>query len=558
MDFSSVGRLSSDDAQKIDELGDSVLDDYNEFIGELIASNGLVGEDLLLTASCRNVLVSKILRKFCYAALFEEKLKYENSIGSVTVDDVSLANLFGQILEKNGISDVNVGYKRQTNIVVVGLLNLLKTLYIAFNSFLWPRLFLLKSKAYGKFIYLDTFLFKNSIDSKGNFVDRYYTDHDLHLSQNDNQMIHFVPTLFGVTHPWDYMRVMRRLRGAQANFIVKERCLTFFDYMYAIVYSIMIPFGVKVFPTFRGYSVDNIVRREVLIDVASPALFRALCQYRFVRRLSKRNEKVVGVVNWFENQVKDRALNLSFKKYYPGVVVKGYQGFMPIKHYASLQPQEYELSLDTLPNILYVQNKETAGLYKKTCPGLPLKLAPAFRFMHLFDTKNVTATEKKVVLIALPGAGLTNDSVEMLKSYLEIEQSLDGHVDAVIKVHPTCSQREIIKLIPELLVRNINFSEQSIAKLLRIASVVISSASSVCVEAVASGVPVAILGSRLGVTMNPVPDTVSKSICTTFFTSEDLRVFLRYALDQKYRSREVDKWFLKVDERNTRDLFLKY
>ena len=62
MDFSSVGRLSSDDAQKIDELGDSVLDDYNEFIGELIASNGLVGEDLLLTASCRNVLVSKILR----------------------------------------------------------------------------------------------------------------------------------------------------------------------------------------------------------------------------------------------------------------------------------------------------------------------------------------------------------------------------------------------------------------------------------------------------------------------------------------------------------------
>lgn len=558
MDFSSTARLSSGDALKIDELGEGVLNDYNVFIGEFIASNGLFGEKLFLAATCRNTLISNILHKFCQAALFEQKVIADDYMASVTVDDISMTGLFEQVLEKHGVDTVQVTHKWQLPIIFVGLFNLSKTLYIAANCFLWSRLFCIKRKEYGKIIYLDTFLFKCSLDNDAKFDDRYFTGHSVHLTKKEREMVHYVPTLFGVTHPWDYVRVMRGLKKTKDKFIVKERCLTFFDYLYAIVYSIIIPFSVKSVPTFRGYNVDRITRRAVLLDVASPSLFRALCQYRFVRRLSKRNEKVVGVVNWFENQVKDRALNLSFKKYYPDIVVKGYQGFMPIKYYASLQPQAYELSLGTLPDMVYVQNEETVSLYKETCPELSLKLAPAFRFKHLFDATVKLCNERKVVLIALPGAGFSNDIFEMLKCYLKVRDSFQGEVDAIIKVHPSCTKNEILELIPELGEENICFSEQSIPELLKISNVIISSASSVCMEAVALGIPVAIMGGRYGVTMNPVPERVNSEFCTVFFKSYDLGIFLRHALLRTTQIPQVERWFVRVDRCNTRELFLKY
>ena len=102
MDFSSTARLSSGDALKIDELGEGVLNDYNVFIGEFIASNGLFGEKLFLAATCRNTLISNILHKFCQAALFEQKVIADDYMASVTVDDISMTGLFEQVLEKHG------------------------------------------------------------------------------------------------------------------------------------------------------------------------------------------------------------------------------------------------------------------------------------------------------------------------------------------------------------------------------------------------------------------------------------------------------------------------
>ena len=139
-----------------------------------------------------------------------------------------------------------------------------------------------------------------------------------------------------------------------------------------------------------------------------------------------------------------------------------------------------------------------------------------------------------------------------------IEKSLGDDIDAVVKVHPTCSKNDILKLVPELSSKNISFSNKSIPELLKLTSVVISSASSVCIEAIALGIPVAMLGSRSGVTMNPVPVGVSKKVCTVFFKPKDLKLHIIYALDRKTRIREVEKWFFKVGKRNTRELFLKY
>ena len=51
------------------------------------------------------------------------------------------------------------------------------------------------------------------------------------------------------------------------------------------------------------------------------------------------------VVDWNENQVIDRSLNLAIRKYYPGVKILGYQGYVVSEYYVSHSPADYELSL---------------------------------------------------------------------------------------------------------------------------------------------------------------------------------------------------------------------
>ena len=301
-----------------------------------------------------------------------------------------------------------------------------------------------------------------------------------------------------------------------------------------------------------------IIKRELHENIGSTALFRALCEYRFIRRIANKRIKVKGVINWFENQVNDRALNLSFKKHFPNITVKGYQGFMPIKYYASLQPQEYEKQLGTIPDHIYVLNKVTSDLYKKSCPSLSIKIAPAFRFAHLFkmDAKNITSS--KMILVALPGSGMENESIGILKSIIQALDFQDNNINFEIKIHPTCSKKDILDSVPELIHKNIKFSEESIPQLLVRSDLVISSASSVCVEAASLGIPVAVYGNRFGVTMNPLEKTSMDNISTIFYDDSDLQSFIKIATEESGKTSEVNHWFSEVNRDNTRELFLGF
>jgi len=293
----------------------------------------------------------------------------------------------------------------------------------------------------------------------------------------------------------------------------------------------------------------------VFCDIASPSLFRALCQYRFIRRLSKKNINISGVVNWFENSVNNRALNLSFKDHYPSVSVKGYQGFMPISYYASLQPQLYELKARVLPDLLYVMNKEVITLYRKTCKGLPLKLSPAFRFSHLFNLQDRRSSSEKVILISLPGAGMVNESLGIIKSYLLIANNLDKNTRVIVKPHPTFTRKQLMKVALEFSDYRLKYTSKKIPKLLESANVVISAASSVSVEAVAVGIPVAIYGSRYGITMNPIPSYVPSNIWSIFYSEVQLERFIKKALKKRGRTSIAHKLFTPVNKKNTTELF---
>ena len=556
MDLRKNGVLSCENAKRIDLLEKRLVAEYNDFIGEFIQVNKLTGIDLLLTPSCRNTIVCKIYDVFCRLALLEENLSLGLVPETVDVDNKLIANLVYQLLNKHNISNTKVVYQqRSKNIVSVIVTNILKSLYLIINSWLWSRLFLTKTPPTGKIVFVDTFLLKNSIDVNGHYHDRYYTGHETHLSQKENNTVWFAPTLFGIRHPKEYITIFKQIKSSNRHFLIKERWLTISDYLSSALQSIVIPFKVKKYPSYRDLDFKAFLKKEVLSDIASPALIRALCQFRFIRRLSIEKINIADALNWCENQINDRALNLSFKTYYPDVCVKGYQGFMLIDYYASLLPTEYELEAGTLPNVLHVINKACFDRHKKSCKNLPLKMSPAFRFSHLFALKDRRSAADKVILIPLPGVGMENESIGIIHTYLSIAKNLDNNIRVLIKPHPSYSRDQFMALSTEFSNPLLAYTEKEIPELLEVSSALISTASSVCVEAVAVGIPVAIYGSRSGITMNPIPDTVPKERWEIFYTPQQLLDFLRASLEHSHRKPIVQDLFHAVDKQGTRELF---
>ena len=116
----------------------------------------------------------------------------------------------------------------------------------------------------------------------------------------------------------------------------------------------------------------------------------------------------------------------------------------------------------------------------------------------------------------------------------------------------------ILDSVPELIHKNIKFSEESIPQLLVRSDLVISSASSVCVEAASLGIPVAVYGNRFGVTMNPLEKTSMDNISTIFYDDSDLQSFIKIATEESGKTSEVNHWFSEVNRDNTRELFLGF
>jgi glycosyltransferase involved in cell wall biosynthesis len=64
-------------------------------------------------------------------------------------------------------------------------------------------------------------------------------------------------------------------------------------------------------------------------------------------------------------------------------------------------------------------------------------------------------------------------------------------------------------------------------ELLEQCDVLVSSASSVCMQALACGVPVIVLGNTRGITLNPIPEAVDREIWKLCYTPDELTAALR-------------------------------
>lgn len=556
LDLTSKGQMHESDCRILDEISGSSRKRFDIFIGNLIENNLSSKFLLFLKVTSRNSIISKTLHYFCLLDLIEERIVRKDIPKVIFLDDPALEGPINRLLDKHSITGVKIIKKKKIIFHrLYFLINMLKCLYVSVISWSLSKLYLEKECPKNNIVLLDTFAFGDSFDKKGNFNDRYYTNFDNYLTKSDLEKIYYMPTLYGLKSPLDYLKFFRSYTGKKSPFLFKETWLTLSDYLLAIFDAFILPNKINNFPKYRGIRIDEIILKELEEDKISLGLFRALCTYRFFKRASSKGLKLDLVINWFENHVNDRALNLAVRDFFPEVEIRGYQGFLLIDYYATYEPTTYEKKLGTIPHNLNVMNLYSLKKIKKTCPSAKVNISPAFRFDHLNQIEDKRNPSSKVVFIPFPGEGMTEDGINLVKNCVQVRSRFKKAFKIIVKPHPSFPKHRLLKYDQVMNSKEILFTDKTTASMYEISDAVIANGSVTCAESVVLGIPVGIGGNSSSVTMNPLPENFRPDLWQIFYNSEELFDFLTHAFALNARERNVEELFAPITNEGTKSLF---
>ncbi len=324
--------------------------------------------------------------------------------------------------------------------------------------------------------------------------DRYFPGLWDALDPADRERTRFVPLVYG--NGFRGYRVMFRALRASGRFLLREDFLSPADCLAALLRVWRSRFLAVPRTLFRGFAIDGLIREELRRPERYPAMTTALLQPAFTAGLRRAGFAVVKTVSWYENQDVDRAWNRAFAAHYPGAARTGYQGFVPPPLYLSLFPTAGERRHDAVPDTLAVMGPALAAPAAMFCPGLRVVTAPAFRFAYLLGpAPEPDAAAARTVLVALPLHAPTAEA--MLALLDRAARDIPQDVVLLVKPHPAAGA-------PRERPGPWRIARDKVADLLPRCALLVSTASSVCIEALAWGIPVAVAGTD-GLELNPLP-----------------------------------------------------
>jgi hypothetical protein len=403
-------------------------------------------------------------------------------------------------------------------------------------------------------VLIDTFLMPGYIEN-----DRWYGSLWDSLSKEQKVETFFVPTVV-LTPLKDMLSLYRKARLSTRNYIFKESYLTLEDIFFAFRHKKRIK-SIN-FETVRvlGYDFSNLIHEELNNNSDMFTVIESILTYRFIDQLRKTSVNVRLAIDWFEGQALDKAWNKGFKDFFPQTETIGYRATEGFPFYLCAYPISIEREADVIPNIMAVQGKGTSQTIREFLPDLDVILIPSFKSQYVWECENNRLNQSKyTVLIALPIS--VHYSIKIIKRVLDACNAISIKTDTikfVIKPHPAQSFSEIKKNLPKL-PKGMSFSkEKSFVKLIYLANLLITEASSTCLEAMACGVPVIMMENEGGLTYDPIPSRIPKNLYRKVRSQDQLTNTLNYYINltpEDIRQQQIASKAVREDyfERITHD-----
>lgn len=379
---------------------------------------------------------------------------------------------------------------------------------------------------------VDTFVFANSFPN-GCYNDRYYDGFAGALSSEERDALYYTPTFIDVN---DYNAVFCAMENAPEHFLPKENFLALGDYLYALAYPFRTLVQKPAPVQLLGLDITPLVQQVWYKYMAQYSSMDALLKERFAKRLAERGVRVRLVVDWFENQIIDKGFTAGVRRWLPKVPVVGYQIGIEHKFYLCYYPTSQEYHSKVLPHSIGITGKGFCEPLKEMCDELSVEIAPAFRYRHIWNERqHVPEAGFFTVLLALPIT--LNDGNDVLHTVAEVARlGMPDNVRFWVKHHPSWTEQKIRESFGAAWPKAFTFVQGGFQECVEQADVVVGSNSSTLLETIVKGIPVFIVGSRSGLTQNPIPASFPTElwrVCTSGVELRDALLAYRARTDEE-------------------------
>jgi surface carbohydrate biosynthesis protein (TIGR04326 family) len=519
-------KLSVPQVKKLNDISIVIKSDFNDFIGAIYKSMPASPiEYLLSSAASRNSFLSGLFLNICYLEFVVRSLEENPEICVIRVSSRALKKILEDHVEKKEIK-VRIVRDRKRAALIKEKLGIARSLLVRllyyFQLWRFQSAERVRQIPHDRELSLiDVFILDGFLNEDGKFNDRYYPGLWENLPDDVRRNVMYLP------HFLTYRKIrqyLRRAAKADVPFLIKSDFLKFRDYWEAFIFPRKIKrllFGPNL---FKSFDVSPLLAEDRRKNRWDGSILEAFLNHRFVQRLHEEGIKIKIVIDWFENQLIDRGLQLALKKYYPGAYAKGYQGFLVSFDYNFyLQPTDYEVKAGVIPNEICVIGRGLISAVKRYDQDLIVSVAPAFRFQHVWDDDESVLLDKenRSILVVLPFTFKeSKDILDLIGDALS-RSKLSGY-DFLIKPHPALPLRKLTSKMKHPWPANFKAASGDFRACLRQVSLLIGNTSSTCVEALAKGLPVIIIGSQRELTQNPIPKDVSREIWRLCYTVDEL------------------------------------
>ena len=535
LDLTFNGKIDPQYARLFNQIAVNIQKPFTELINSVSRQHAKSIDWWVSSPASRNTFVSPLFHYCCCIALLQELIRKKEPVSGIITDSKAFKKILEDYLAGQGVS-IKVTLARLP--VKHRLKELIRPIYTIFGLPLKHHLLFFAAKLTRSLrkplpseplTLIDTFVMPGYIEK-----DRYYPGVLDVLSEDEKQHVWFVPHLYGF-HPWQYLSVLKRLRKAERNFISKDDFLKFRDY-WCLWQHLFRVLKLQIKPSFFcGVDISPLVREELTGFRGVSSSHTPLLNYCFAKRLKEADVKLRLVIDWFENQNIDRGWNTGFRRFFPKAETIGYQGFIVSPHYLCIYPTEEEKDNKVISHKVAVIGKGLAQSARRFCPDLDVCVAPAFRFQHVWqERKYFPAVGRHTVLVALPI--MINEAVHLLKLLAPAANEKTDNIRFRIKPHPTASQTQIQGAFGAAWPGRFEFVGGDFNDCVERSNMLISSASSACMETLAKGIPVIVVGNNSGLTHNPIPETITSDIWRLCYSPQEIT----YAI-QFYKNRNPEK-----------------
>ena len=533
-----LNSLSKEQLELLNKVSVNIMDDYNLLIEEIYAkSNKKIGW-LVNSLLSRNPYMSDLFINMLNVVFVKEVVEKNREINHVILTDDTLYHTLNEFFERNNIK-VEVSYsKKSTSYYGKGFKGLVKNIYYSFILLADKLVHGSNCNIEGNNIRLIDIFWDASMFDDDTYSDKYYGRLWDFFSSSEQKLLYHLPHVVKIKE-LAFLRTRSKAMGL--NVIFKHDYLKVADFVYALAMPFRLKFDGNL--EFRGINVERIINRDFISNIFNTSSFYGLLNYRFVMRLKRQFPGNIKLfVSWFENQVIDRGLNKGFNDYYKDVDTKGYQGFVVSHDFnAYLCPTRLEMQQGLLPKSIYLCGTSLENSVRRFNKDLHVKTIAAFRFEHLWKSErnvSIGLYPQKTILVILPF--VYYESVKIIHRIIEIvSKKAMNNLIFHLKLHPDLNKDKLLSRVNPL-PDNMVFESRGINESFSNATLVIGNTSSACVEALAYGIPVIILGDRYGLTQNPIPFETDSFMWRLVFSSTDLSEAVLHFIDkQKTEQRKL-------------------